>query len=1016
MVNNNKCFDIFFRCIFLFSILLLVSIFVKAYITKKNKKEAFFNYKTGHTCTNTNSGGTANWGYGLRAFHIGAAGPANNNGEQIMSWDHNRIKNQCKKIAESRFGKTGYSGISVHHTGPWHTRGCDIYHKQTKPIETIPYSGKNCYINPNFVPKIKGCTNPSAYNYNNNANYDDGSCKIRGCMQDWADNYNSYANENDNSCYKRGCKQSWADNYDNKATIDDNSCYKRGCNKSWADNYDNKATIDDNSCYKRGCKQSWADNYDNKATIDDNSCYKKGCKQSWADNYDEKATIDNNSCYKKGCKQSWADNYDKKVTIDNNSCSKKGCNKSWADNYDKKATIDDNSCYKKGCTDPNSDNYDQKANLDDNSCYIKGCMDSEADNYNRKANKPGKCDITGCMDSEANNYNPKANKSGKCDIIGCMDSRADNYNPKANVSDSNSCKIKGCMDKDAKNFNKYANINNGCEYYIYGCMKNDADNYNPNAEKSDGFCIYKGCTNPLAKNYSKKANYENNSCEILGCTDKSANNYSEHANIDDNTCEYTKYGCTDKDAVNYGIESDSTITKCIFASPVQPVLPPEQPIPESKLFTKNNCEIKYETGFCVMNNEVAPNNKTKIDDIDVGLNSADRNIECYKKAKDQFGNRLTGVELISGRNNSGCYAHTSDQIFKANAANNHICHIVAKHHASQYCKPDNLSVINDDVECESIIQKKNMLNEQQESFIKKIKMENEQLDKLIENYKQNNKNKEIEYSINMDEFNARLKERYDILDSQYNENNKYIDEYNCSAKNVIKLQEVENKNMSLIKEYELYKLQNEYKRNEANEYELINLRYNREIKDAEYRKQIQEQKLENDRKRGELQKLMDSNLVKQQKKAQKLEEQRQAQFLEEKRRKLAEIAVIEELKRQKEYEIINRKKLLMQERIKSLEEAQKIAKSKEQIEALENANKNAVKALKGLEHSIQNMIKKHRNKRQALKKQIRNIKYKQDACADNIDQVLGAKGKEFDDLKKCTKFNIQMQKIQPVYF
>ena len=106
----------------------------------------------------------------------------------------------------------------------------------------------------------------------------------------------------------------------------------------------------------------------------------------------------------------------------------------------------------------------------------------------------------------------------------------------------------------------------------------------------------------------------------------------------------------------------------------------------------------------------------------------------------------------------------------------------------------------------------------------------------------------------------------------------------------------------------------------------------------------------------------------------------------------------------------------MQERIKSLEEAQKIAKSIEQIEALENANKNAVKALKGLEHSIQNMIKEHRNKRLSLEKQIKNIKYKQDACADNIDQVLGAKGKESSDLKKCAKFNIQMQKIQPVYF
>ena len=125
----------------------------------------------------------------------------------------------------------------------------------------------------------------------------------------------------------------------------------------------------------------------------------------------------------------------------------------------------------------------------------------------------------------------------------------------------------------------------------------------------------------------------------------------------------------------------------------------------------------------IMNNEVAPNNKTKIDDIDVGLNNADRNIECYKKAKDQFGNNLTGVELISGEI-IRVVTLILQSDFKANAANNHICHIVAKHHASQYCKPDNLSVINDDVNVNQLYKKRH-LNEQQESFIKKIKMENE---------------------------------------------------------------------------------------------------------------------------------------------------------------------------------------------------------------------------------------------------------------------------------------------------
>lgn len=76
---------------------------------------------------------------------------------------------------------------------------------------------------------VSGCTDSAFYEYNPNANVDDGSCStlipIEGCTNPLAVNYNPLATKNDGSCiYPSGCTNPLAVNYNPKAVIDDGSC------------------------------------------------------------------------------------------------------------------------------------------------------------------------------------------------------------------------------------------------------------------------------------------------------------------------------------------------------------------------------------------------------------------------------------------------------------------------------------------------------------------------------------------------------------------------------------------------------------------------------------------------------------------------------------------------------------------------------------------------------------------------------------------------------------------------
>ena len=126
-----------------------------------------------------------------------------------------------------------------------------------------------------YILGIYGCTDPTACNYDANANSDDGSCLTDyGCMDATACNYDANATCNDGSCLTDyGCMDATACNYDANATCDDGSCLTDyGCMDATACNYDANATCDNGNCdLPDGCGDPLYVEYDPSVTCSDPS-------------------------------------------------------------------------------------------------------------------------------------------------------------------------------------------------------------------------------------------------------------------------------------------------------------------------------------------------------------------------------------------------------------------------------------------------------------------------------------------------------------------------------------------------------------------------------------------------------------------------------------------------------------------------------------------------------------------------------------------------------------------------
>ena len=108
-------------------------------------------------------------------------------------------------------------------TGAYYSGLCSGFH-------TITVQDAYCSIDSTFLvgQAIYGCTDSTAFNYNSNANVDDGSCMptINGCTDSTAYNYNILANTDSGSCIPivLGCTDTAAASYNALANIDDGSC------------------------------------------------------------------------------------------------------------------------------------------------------------------------------------------------------------------------------------------------------------------------------------------------------------------------------------------------------------------------------------------------------------------------------------------------------------------------------------------------------------------------------------------------------------------------------------------------------------------------------------------------------------------------------------------------------------------------------------------------------------------------------------------------------------------------
>jgi len=391
--------------------------------------------------------------------------------------------------------------------------------------------------------EVLGCTDETAYNYDELANTDDNSCiaLVEGCTDETANNYNVLANANDDSCDFSSEEQSCNYNFDfintgSNMTVFFTPTVASTMAAEMGDGTVGAFFLTDADVYF--CTASGEINgtstqlavMGDDATTEEQDGFNANQEILWF--------YESNDGTVYSLALSPANNY---TTNDI----------SFITTYTS-TVINCVSTEVLGCTDETAFNYNELANTDDNSCVAV---------------------VVGCMNEDSFNYDSSANTAGACEavVIGCTDEAAFNYNELANTED-NSCVavVVGCMNEDSFNYDSSANTAGACEAVVIGCTDETAFNYNELANTDDSSCIdvVEGCTNSHYLEFNSQANTDDGSCNALivaGCTDSNYVEYNLYSNTDDGSCEtLIVMGCTDSNATNFDALANTNDGSCAY--------------------------------------------------------------------------------------------------------------------------------------------------------------------------------------------------------------------------------------------------------------------------------------------------------------------------------------------------------------------------------------------------------------------------------------------------------------------